>query len=152
MIHAMFLITKKSQPLKSNPCLTYNCSHSIHKPEARQCIRMILILPRGSDCQEVVLDHIAPNLFRCLQFRTNPWEEEKRKNYKHINSSKLIFPCEFQKFRQHQKPSMLLQRVNSSLCEQAIIDHAIFVHLKHHTKKKRKKKQHEKQIVVTCRT
>lgn len=86
MIYAMLLITKKTQPLKSNPCLTYYCSHSIHKPEASQYIRMIL--PRGSDCEERALDHIPTDLVSCLQFKTNSQEEEKRKNYKHMNSSR----------------------------------------------------------------
>lgn len=119
---------------------------------------MILILPRGSDCQEVVLDHIPPDLFRCLQFRTNPWEEEKRKNYKHTNSSKLIFPREFQESCWHQKPSMLLQRVTNSYSHtftyrnRLLDNRSCDICVSEALYQKEKNKQHEKQIAVTCRT
>lgn len=86
MLYAMLLITKKTQALKSNSCLMYYCSCSMHKPEASQCLRMIL--PRGSDCQEAAWDHIPTDSVSCLQFKANSWQEEKRKSYKHMNSSR----------------------------------------------------------------
>ena len=153
MIHAMLLITKKTQPLKSNPCLTYYCSRSIHKPEASQRIRMIL--PRGSECQEVALDHVPTDLGSCPQFKTNSWEEEKRNSYKHMNSSRteILLTSKTQDVTAIRATNSyshtfthMNQLFNNRLCY-------ICVYLKHHTtKKKRKNKQHEQQIVVTCRT